>query len=227
MGSVNARGSVLIQLAAGGLLGTLAYFVLPLVGVSAVSNTYVYWGTTDPDPVCEPWTGHSWQISGWGVCWHKDEPGTDPWTGGPGYYSAIDYNNYPWDGSADAGTTVRQYTIANYQWLWQYADVPDWWLNCKGVAAKAYFQDPYTGNWVYTGDFHYLHIDVYSGIDGLWTFATVKNIGTVASTDYCYSTAPHLHQSANVAWWTWIYSNTSRFNGYYDLAWQHRIVAPY
>ena len=94
--------------------------------------------------------------------------------------------------------------------------------SCSGVRALLY------DGGVYKGDVRYLHIAPYSGVFGTtwqkWNQADGyhwRDIGAVSSSQpNCTWSAPHLHQSANNAAWTPIYSN-SGVNPTYT--WEHRM----
>lgn len=208
----------------GAVIALAGYFALPAATGQASSWTYVWWGTWDPTPVCEPW----YQIPGWGSCWHTDEPATDPWTGSSATYRAIDYNGSVGDGNADAGTEVAYYSNGQVLWRVNVKKIPSWWINCTGrTSVKLYNTDPYVGGYYYAGDLHYLHIYQYPAVENLWTSSWVVDIGYVLGYETCSWTAAHLHQSANTAYWTPLYSNSSRFNGYYDAStWEHKIRYP-
>lgn len=204
------------------LLGAL-FALLVVAGrnqgpVSASLDSYIYYGMAtnvycsdfQHDPVY-----YVYWIPGWASCWHKDEPGTDAY-GSSANYTAIDYT-----GTSQTEGVLVQLWYTGYSITPYFRALPAGY-NCTGLRVDTYRW----GN--YQGDLHYLHIDVYGGVIGsnyqyhnnqfgyFW-----RNLGTVSSSQpqNCGWTAPHLHQSANTAAWTPIYSN-SGVNP--TNTWQHR-----
>lgn len=189
----------------------------------AVLNSYVYWGLNSSVNCSvfqnDPQFGKYW-IPGYASCWHKDEGTTDPF-GAPAYYSAIDYTKLV---GQTAGTlTQLWYTGANLAPA--FRTLPAASGTCTGVRV-----DTYKSGGVYMGDLHYLHIDVYAGVVGSFSQSYNpqdghfwRDLGTVSSSQPtgCTTTGPHMHQSANVASWTLIFSNVS-VNP--TTTWEHRIT---
>jgi len=154
----------------------------------------------DPDPY---W--RQFHIDGWQSCWHLTEPG----------YPAIDYNR----GAQTAGSQVRLF-FTEYQYFkfLEYTGI------CKGVRAGLYWGNPSIEE-NYSGDIHYLHIDVYAGVVGTITTGPWYFIGTVASEENpgCTWTGAHLHQSADASPSFPFYSNRFVDPSQGDN-WQHVIV---
>ncbi len=189
----------------------------------AFDASYVYWGMDSSvdcgdfqhDPVY-----YIYWLNTFASCWHEDEGTTDAF-GNTASYSAIDYTN---SGGQTAGTLVQLwYTGATLRP--QFQDLPAASGTCTGVRV-----DTYNSLGAYMGDIHYLHIDVYANVKGTswqnynrqWDYFW-RDLGTVSASQPsgCTTTGPHLHQSANRAGWTPIYSNgdVNPTN-----TWEHRVV---
>ena len=202
-----------------GLCIIIASVILYMVIVSgiaqAVAYSYIYWGM-DSSVNCTSWAGDPHHIPGYASCWHNDETSTD-FYGHSAFYTAIDYTR---TGDGTAGTLVQLwYTGANIRPHFRSV----FSTQCTGVRV-----DTYNGSWNYMGDIHYKHIDVYPGvIDSAWQNYSQgvywRDLGTVSWSQPpgCPWEGAHLHQSANAAGWTPIYSN-SGVNP--TNTWQHYIT---
>jgi hypothetical protein len=83
---------------------------------------------------------------------------------------------------------------------------------CRGVEARIY-QEGHVGDGAYyKGEARFLHINVRSGVDGLAPTGTFTWLGSVHNgpeVPGCGWTGPHLHQDANVSYFTPFYTNWS------------------
>jgi len=182
----------------------LFFLMLMMPGIiHAVSYSYIYWGMAS-SVNCTSWASDPHHIPGYASCWHNDEGSVDAY-GKSARYSAIDYTNA---GGGTVGTLVQLW-YAGVSLRPRFRSLVN--TRCTGVRV-----DTYNASGTYMGDIHYLHIDVYPGVIGsnwqnrgqgyYW-----RDLGTVSSGQPfgCPWAGAHLHQSANTAGWTSIYSNWS------------------
>ena len=173
----------------------------PEPGVSYV------WRGLSPAPsglFCYPWS----QFAGWHPCWHDDEIA--------GEYTAIDYSYYWPDDCTDEDVWL------DYTGDFQLFKMAEYTGYCTGVRAKLYEGSYAEENFV--ADINYLHIDK----NDFWIDQEVPYqliwIGDILSTDKpgC-STAPHLHQSADISSSTPFYTNKLA-DPTQDGEWEHAIL---
>lgn len=195
----------------GVVVGLAVVLVQGVGGLPEPALSSYVWRGMDPweGQYCEPWFALH---PGWHPCWHDDEEGD---------YTAIDYN---WGSSPgdDAGKAV----YLDYTGQGQLLKIMPYEGYCTGVRVEIYNGSYDPAN--YKGDIHYLHIDP----NDYWLGKEVPSlqviwIGNVL--DYgeedpdCWWEGPHLHQSANRAYWTPFYTNGYENPSQAEL-WEHAIL---
>lgn len=178
-----------------GVLVAVALFAaVPREAEATPPTSYLQPGMLDKN-ACYPW----YSYSGKHACWHPANGGAN---------TAIDYSYVSGGTNYSAGKSVYLYfTGSGYQRQPFKLFTTSY---CKGVEARIYEEGHVGDGAYYKGEARFLHINPRSGVNGLVPSSNFTWLGSVhggPEVPGCRWDGAHLHQDANVSYFTPFYTN--------------------
>ncbi len=194
--------------ALGVMVALVSIAVLSQIAEATPPKSYLQPGLLDEN-TCYYWYSYG---SPNHPCWHPANSGLN---------TAIDYSYMSGGQNYSAGHSVYLYFTGNGVQTQPFKLFVIYY--CKGVEARIY-QEGHTGDGsYYKGEARYLHINPRAGVDGLVPSSNFTWLGPVHNgpeVSGCGWTGPHLHQDADVSYYTPFYTN---WTGNHPWTYSHTI----